>query len=83
MGIYIGIVGENSKKFMDIFNRYFFENLGFILLILPFSFAYLMELQKEAAKVMGGTCFVMQPKIQECIDDVCVIKHDFYLENNQ
>lgn len=28
--------------------------IGFILLILPFSFAYLMEYQKQAAKIMGG-----------------------------
>ena len=64
---------------MGSFNRYLYLYLGFILLILPFSFAYLMELQKEAAKIMGGKCLIMQPKIQGCIDDVKSFNEKNYL----
>lgn len=49
-------VWGKTRKTLWIFSTgiLFKFTLGFILLILPFTFAYISEFQKEAAKIMGG-----------------------------
>jgi len=39
---------------MDYIDRYVWGYIGVIMVVLPFAFAYFMEMQKELMKVQGG-----------------------------
>lgn len=51
---------SKGRSFLWVFSTGTFQvYIGFILLILPFTFAYISEFQKEAAKIMGGNYFLI------------------------
>lgn len=60
--------GKARKSLWVLSTGNYLSYLGFILLILPFSFAYIMELQKETMRIMQGNCYLTQPKTQELSD---------------
>ena len=61
-GFRLGFLEQDQKKSLGFLHWYQCIYPGFILLILPFSFAYIMELQKQTAKIMGGKSTFIQNK---------------------
>lgn len=53
-------VGQDPPIPLDVFNRYLLSDSAFILLILPFTFAYISEYQKEMNKVLAGKPYSTQ-----------------------
>ena len=48
---------------MGGFHKYEIADVGLIVVLLPFAFAYFMEMQKELMKIQGGSkCRSMQWK---------------------
>lgn len=54
-------VWGKGRNFLWVFSTgNSFVHIGFILLILPFTFAYISEFQKEAARINGGISILIQ-----------------------
>lgn len=67
-------MGQDEKDSLGgLYGYFIYSYSGFILLILPFTFAYISEFQKEAAKIMGGNLFLMQ----QTKPDLCDGCHDY------
>lgn len=60
ISLFSAIWGKTRKTMWIFSTGIFIVNAGFILLILPFTFAYISEFQKEAAKIMGGNLLFIQ-----------------------
>ena len=60
ISLFSAIWGKTRKTMWIVSTGRNILTLGFILLILPFTFAYISEFQKEAAKIMGGNLLFIQ-----------------------
>lgn len=60
ISLFSAIWGKTRKTMWILSTGNSSNNIGFILLILPFTFAYISEFQKEAAKIMGGNLLFIQ-----------------------
>ena len=62
---FMSVLWARSRRFMWITSTGTFPHYaGCILLVLPFTFAYISEFQKEAAKIMACKSILTQPKTE-------------------
>ena len=60
---------------LGLLNRYLFIQIGLIMIILPFAFAYFLEMQKELMKIQGSNYSLMQwTDAQPCFEAPCSIQ---------
>ena len=60
---------------MGLFDGYLFIEIGLIMIILPFAFAYFLEMQKELMKIQGSNSSSMQwTDAQPCFEANCSIE---------